>query len=134
MESLKAESDEDASAEDRRVKAAKERAARERKERIEAALAEREKVASKMERRKKGSGPEARSSTTDPEARKMKMASGGFRPAFNVQFATTTDSLVIVGVDVVNAGTDGGQMKPMVDQLEDRYQRRPDEYLADGGL
>ncbi len=30
-----------------------------------------------------------RVSTTDPEARKMKMPDGGFRPAYNVQFATT---------------------------------------------
>jgi len=28
-------------------------------------------------------------STTDPDARVMKMGDGGFRPAFNVQFATT---------------------------------------------
>jgi len=31
----------------------------------------------------------ARVSTTDPDARVMKMGDGGFRPAFNVQFATT---------------------------------------------
>jgi len=30
----------------------------------------------------------ARGSTTDPDARVMKMADGGFRPAFNVQFST----------------------------------------------
>ena len=73
-----------------------------------------------MERRKKGSGKNARASMTDPEARKMKMGDGGFRPAYNVQFATTVGSSVIVGADVVNAGTDGGQMKPMVDQIEHR--------------
>jgi transposase len=134
LEALKAEAREDTSAEDRRVKAARERAARERKERIEAALAEREKLASKMERRKKGSGEQARASMTDPEARKMKMGDGGFRPAYNVQFATAAESLVIVGVDVTNAGTDGGQMKPMVEQIEDRHGTRPDEYLADGGF
>jgi hypothetical protein len=87
-----------------------------------------------MERRKKGSGKNARASTTDPEARKMKMGDGGFRPAYNVQFASTTQSLVIVGVDVVNAGTDGGRMKPMVDQIYRRYQQLPVEYLADGGF
>ena len=87
-----------------------------------------------MERRKKGSGANARASMTDPEARKMKMGDGGFRPAYNVQFATATGSLVIVGADVTQAGTDGGQMKPMVDQIEHRYQTRPDEYLADGGF
>ena len=120
--------------EDRRVRAARERAARDRKERIEAALAERESLVPKMERRKKGSGENARASMTDAQARKMKMGDGGFRPAYNVQFATATDSLVIVGVDVVNAGTDSGQMKPMADQIQKRYGKRPDEYLADGGF
>jgi len=131
---LQQEAAADPGAEERRVQAAKDRVARERKERIEAALAEREKLVPKMERREKGSSEKARASTTDPECRKMKIADGGFRPAYNVQFATTSSSLVIVGVDVVNAGTDGGQMKPMVDQIKDRYGRAPDEYLADGGF
>ena len=64
----------------------------------------------------------------------MKMGDGGFRPAYNVQFATTTDSLVIIGVDVTNEGTDGGQIGPMFDQLEERYQELPDDYLADCGF
>lgn len=41
-----------------------------------------------------------RASTTDPEARKMKMGDGGFRMAYNVQFATGLASRVIYGVDV----------------------------------
>lgn len=45
---------------------------------------------------------EVRASTTDPEARKMKMGYGGFRLAYNVQFATGLNSRVIYGVDVVN--------------------------------
>ena len=134
LDDLKREAEEDASAEERRVKAARQRAAADRKERLQKALQERETLVSKMERRKKGSGENARASMTDPESRTMKMGDGGFRPAYNVQFATATDSLVIVGADVTNAGTDGGQMKPMVDQIERRYQIRPDEYLADGGF
>lgn len=121
-------------AEDRRVRAARERSARERAERIERALTARHEVAQKMEERKKGSGAEARASTTDPDARKMKMADGGFRPAYNVQFATTADTRVIVGVDVVNAGTDGGLLVPMVDQIEKRYGQNPRGMLADGGF
>ena len=53
----------------------------------------------------------------------MKMPDGGFRPAYNVQFATTTEGGVIVGVDVTNEGTDGGQMPPMLDQIEERFAR-----------
>ena len=64
----------------------------------------------------------------------MKMPDGGFRPAYNVQFATTTEGGVIVGVDVTNAGTDGGQMPPMLDQIEERFGARPEEALVDGGF
>lgn len=134
LEELKREAAEDGGAEDRRVRAARERAARDRAARIERALEEREKLVPKMERRKKGSSKNARTSTTDPEARRMKMGDGGFRPAYNVQFATTTTSQVIVGVDVTNQGTDGGLMKPMVEQIQERYGITPAEYLADGGF
>jgi len=134
LAALKQEEAADGGAENRREAAAKKNAAEQRAERIRRAIVEREKVAAKMEERKKESGTKARASMTDPEARVMKMGDGGFRPAHNVQFATTTDSLVIVGVDVVNAGTDGSQMGPMVDQLQKRYQQQPEEYLADGGF
>src|SRR6202040_1658448 len=43
-----------------------------------------------------------RASTTDAEARVMKMADGGFRPAFNVQFATATDSQLLAAVAIGN--------------------------------
>jgi len=39
-----------------------------------------------------------------------------------------------VGVDVTNSGGDGGQMTPMIKQIEARYATQPDEYLADGGF
>jgi transposase len=81
--------------------------------------------------RRTGQKP-ARCSTTDPEARIMKMACGGFRPAYNVQFATDQGAGVVVGVDAVNVGSDKGQLGPMYDQLERRYGRVPKEYLADG--
>lgn len=133
LDALKRESQE-GGAEDRRQRAAAERAARERTERLKQALAELAEVEQKMERRKKGSGHKARASKTDPEARQMKMGDGGFRPAYNVQFATTTETLVIVGADVTNAGADAGRMSPMVEQVEERYAARPEQYLADGGF
>ena len=64
----------------------------------------------------------------------MKMADGGFRPAYNVQFSTTTDTQVIVGVDVTNSGNDGGQLAPMNEQIHNRYGESPDESLVDGGF
>lgn len=134
LEALRLEAEEDPSAEDRRHKAARQRAAREQAEKLRQALDELSEVEKKMERREKGSSKKARTSKTDPQARIIKMGDGGFRPAYNVQFATTDESRVIVGVDVVNVGSDGGQMTPMADQIEERHGERPEEYLVDGGF
>lgn len=116
----------------RRQQAARERAARERAERLQKALAQMPLV----EAQKKGDEEKqkARVSTTDPEARVMKMADGGFRPAYNVQLATDTQTQIITGVDVVNSGGDQGKMAPMVEQHEERYEQTPDEMLVDGGF
>jgi len=63
----------------------------------------------------------------------MKMADGGYRPAYNVQLSTTTHSQIIVGVDVNNIGSDQGQLSPMLGQVEQRYDERPAQCLVDGG-
>jgi transposase len=119
-----------------RERAAEERAARERLERLKQAQQEVQKVADAREKRKKGDGASARASTTEPEARRMKMGDGGTRPAFNVEFATDLDSLVIVGDDVTNAGSDAGQMEPMVEKIEAEHGPLPKgaEYYTDGGF
>lgn len=128
---LKKELHEDPGAGHRRRAAARRRAAEERRERVAAAL---EQMAAVKAKKKASEREKARVSTTDPEARVMKMADGGFRPAYNVQFATDTGSQVILGVEVSNHGSDQGKMSPMVTDLERRYQRTPSEYLVDGGF
>jgi hypothetical protein len=40
---------------------------------------------------------------------------------------------VIVGVEVVTAGTDMAQLEPMVGQVAGRYEQTPGEWLVDGG-
>ena len=85
-------------------------------------------------KKRSGSKAEARASTTDADARVMKMGDGGFRPAFNVQFATTCKEQVIVGMDVVNAGSDMAQLAPMVEQVQRRMGQSPDQWLVDGGF
>jgi transposase len=131
IEALRSEVEEDPSAGDRREKAARERAARERAARIKQAL---ERLPELEAKKKAESKDQARCSTTDPEATVMKMADGGFRPAYNVQFATDTESQVIVGVDVLTTGSDAGQMAPMVEQIQARHETVPAEYLVDGGF
>ncbi len=129
---LKAELDDDPAATSRRISAARERAATERAGRVRRALEH----LPELEAAKRRSGKpadEARASTTDPAAKVMKMADGGYRPAYNVQFAADTTSQVIVGLEVVTAGNDQGQLSPMVRQLRQRYGREPDAWLADAG-
>ena len=133
VDALKAELDDDPAATSRRIAAARERAATERAERVRRAL----RHLPELEAAKRRAGKpvdEARASTSDPEARVMKMADGGYRPAYNVQFAADTKSQVIVGLDVTPAGTDHGQLRPMVGQLRRRYGRDPDALLADAGF
>jgi transposase len=128
---LEAESEGERLAQDARRKAAGERAARERQERLDEALRQYEQLSQQREQRKKGDGATTRVSTTDPDARKMKMANGGYDPAYNVQFATDGDARVIVGVDVTNGGTDGGELPPMLDKIEEQYGKRPKKSLVD---
>jgi len=117
----------------KRERAAQERAAQERQERVERALAQLPAVRALKESTPEGQA-KARVSTTDAEARVMKMADGGFRPAYNVELATDTASHVVVGVTVTNAGTDTEEAQPMVAQVEARSGQRPAAYLVDGGF
>jgi transposase len=116
---------------DARKQAATERAAKERVERIAEAIRQHQELSEQREKRKKGDGESTRVSTTDPDARKMKMANGGFDAAYNVQFASDADARMIVGVEVTNEGTDGGQMPPMVEQVSTDYGKRPARVLVD---
>jgi transposase len=117
-----------------RREAAGKRAAQERAVRVDKALEELAVLKEQKEKREKGTGDKARASTTDPEARTMKMGDGGFRPAYNVQFASDGKARVIVGVSVTNSGSDGGQMSKMHEQVSARHGKTPEKYLVDGGF
>jgi hypothetical protein len=51
-----------------------------------------------------------------------------------VELATDTESQVIVGVDVINRGTDTDQASPMLAKIKERVEKTPHDYLADGGF
>lgn len=107
------------------------RAARERESRIKQAMEELQELQATKDTKEEAA--EARASTTDPESRVMRMADGGYRPAFNMQFAVDTDTRAIVGVGVTNSGSDMGQIQPMVEEVERRLDKTPKEWLVDGG-
>lgn len=108
-----------------------ERAARERVTRVERALEELK--ALQAEKDDEAEASRVRVSITDPEARVMRMADGGYRPAFNMQLAVDTGTRAILGVAVTGSGSDRGQIEPMVDEVERRTGKRPKEWLVDGG-
>jgi len=132
VDRLRSELDADPAGADRQRKAARLRAAEERRARVAEALRQ----LPEIEAKKRGAEEKekARASTTDPDARVMKMPDGGFRPGFNVQFATDAGSQAIVGVDVDNVGNDNGHLAPMVEQIVERHGVAPKEILVDGGF
>jgi len=113
--------------------AARAAAAKDYQERVEAAIT----TVTELQEQRSPSDSPARASTTDVEARVMKMGDGGFRPAYNVQYAVAGSEMggprTIVGVHVTNVGSDMGSLGPMVEQIEQRTGQRPAVLLADGG-
>ena len=110
----------------------REAAAREYQERVEVAI----QMVQELQQRSPKDKP-ARASTTDAEARVMKMGDGGYRPAYNVQYATAGSPLggprTIVGINVTSIGSDMGSLTPMAEQIQERTGKLPETVLADGG-
>jgi transposase len=133
VQSLRGELESDPAGPSRRQRAARLRAQRERAALLRRALQHVEEIEkAKAKSGKKGDKP-ARASSTDAEARVMKMADGGFRPAFNVQMNVDVQSGIVVGWEVINV-VDRGQATPMVEQAQQRYGRPPEEHVVDGGF
>lgn len=136
---LKAELDDDPAASNRRLKAARARAAAEQAARVSQALDKLASLEAERARRAKTNAnqtkkqKEPRASTTDPEARVMKMADGGFRPAYNVQIASLPEAQIVVAVAIDTSGSDRGQMRAMLERIGQRY-RPPRRFLTDGGF
>jgi transposase len=105
-------------------------AARDFQERVEAAVV----TVVELQQQRKPSDSPARASTTDAEARVMKMGDGGFRPAYNVQYAVAGSEMggprTIVG-NVTNVGSDMGSLSPMAEQIKERTGHYPEVVLAD---
>lgn len=142
VKNLKKDFNEDPSKYSPRQAAAKKRAAEERVKKIKCALEElkkhrAQKAASQKKNNKSFSEKDKekmRASITDPQARVMKMPNSGFAPAYNVQFASECKYKAILGVQVVQAGHDYGQLAPMQQQLIRRYGKAALELLADPGF
>jgi transposase len=137
---LKDEATDDPQASSRRIAAANERALREREQRVAAALRKLAEIEAERERRSKTNKKEVekqkepRASTTDPDARVMKMADGGFRPAYNCQLSTVAGGQIVIVPDVKTVGSDRGLARPMLEEINRRHGRWPKRLLIDGGF
>jgi hypothetical protein len=124
VERLGAEREADPAAGDRRQRAAQQRAARERAERVKAALDRMSELEAERTRRETTNKTAVsrqkapRASTTDAEARVMKLADGGFRPAYDMQIVSAPKGQVIVAVDIDTTGSDRGLARPALEQLD----------------
>ena len=136
---LRAELDTDPAEGDRRQRAARERGTREREARIAAAKQRMDELEAERARREKtnkskvAKQKEPRASTSDPQARVMKMADGGFRPAYNMQIVSEPTSQLIIAVDIDTSGSDRGLARPAIEALRANG-RKPSDYLVDGGF
>jgi transposase len=110
----------------RRQQTAQERARREKVERLEAAL-------EAFEQLEATKSTVDRVSTTDPDARVMKQADGGTAPSYNVQLSTDATRMLIVAVDITQAGSDYQQLLPGLHRIEQNVGRPPAQVVVDGG-
>ena len=115
-----------------RMVRAKQRVAREKQARLELALEELEKIRAS----KKGAEAkqEARVSMSDPEARIMKQSEGGYAPNYNVQISTDAEAGIIVGLGIVQSGSDQGELVEAIERVQENMNDLPKQVVVDGGF
>lgn len=116
---------------DSKTLAARKRTAQERQKRLETAMKE----LKKLQDSKPGadSKAETRVSRSDPEARVMKQSNGGYAPSYNVQISTDAKAGVIVGVEASQSVSDYDELLPAVETVTNRFGRKPNQMVVDGG-
>jgi transposase len=149
---LKDELHDDPHSSNKSIVAARERAARERVERVAAAQAALAAITSKRtepqatkdtaqsspdsqgSKNTKDKKRQPRASTTDAQARVMKMADGGFRPAYNVQVVSPKAGPFVVTLDVETNGSDRGLIRPAAEDVQAAHGPVTSAWLADAGF
>lgn len=77
--------------------------------------------------------PKAQRNFTDPDSRIMLSSDKAFIQAYNCQAAVDAESQVIVAADVIQAASDQRQLVPLVEQIDDRLDAKPEVVSADAG-
>jgi transposase len=109
---------------------ARRRAARQRTSRLEAALREVERL--QREKAHDRKTYVARASSSDPEAHVMRNGEGGTVPSYNVQVLTDAKHGLVVNVEATTDAIDYRQLASALDRCEDRFEKQPQQIIADG--
>jgi transposase len=109
---------------------ARERGAREREERLGQALEQWQHLKETKQQDKKTYQPKV--STTEPEARIMKTGDGALVPCYNVQVTTDASHGLIVDTAITSDVNDHHQLTPAMERVEETFQRKPEQAVADG--
>ena len=75
----------------------------------------------------------AQSNFTDPESRIMKTSTEGFQQCYNAQVAVDGDHQIIVATEVSAKASDQGQMMGLLEEVEETFEEKPKQVLADAG-
>ena len=75
----------------------------------------------------------AQSNFTDPESQIMKTSTEGFQQCYNAQVAVDGEQQIIVATEVTAQASDQGQMMELLEEVEETFQERPKQVLADAG-
>lgn len=108
---------------------AQRRAARERVDRLEAALAEVERLQSE---KKNDRDKPCQASSSDADAQFMQGSDHGLAPAYNVQLVTDAAHKLIIDVEVSKQPSDSNHLLPALDRVKERAGRFPGQAIADG--
>ncbi len=136
---LREEVETDPAASTRRRQAAIERAAREAKAKVDKARAALDRLREEKKKREKSHAKEEKRksspsvSLSDPEARRMRFPDGSVRAAYNLQTVAVPAIGLVVSVKATDRRNDKGLAKPMLDDVMERFGRRPDRVLLDEG-
>ena len=75
----------------------------------------------------------AQSNFTDPESKIMKTSNEGFQQCYNTQMAVDGDHQLIVATEVSAKASDQGQMMGLPEEVEETFEEKPKQVLADAG-
>jgi transposase len=72
--------------------------------------------------------------TTDPDSRVLSCKQGGYAPGYTAVVATDAQQGLIVDAQVIAGSDEAATVLPAVERIEQRFDRKPSEIVADSGF